>query len=404
MRILYLGFNVGYINPTRQLLLEALSRIAEVTAFGPGFVSPALVQAGIDSFVKTQLPFDFVVSDEYVLQQFDERHPERIRFVNHACRFDRGLLIKALEYRDFLTRTSIRRVVSLLQTDFYNVSEQFLATLDRVADHVLAWGEELILPRAAATLATATDGVNARILERWHDNYLSFVRRERARVISLPHIIGDDEFCDSRLAGRAKDWTVVGADYTHRLHARAALDAAGLSRSGSYLPRLFALFERARINPYAHYWSIALLQHLFRRALVQARFGFTCGSSARMAIRKFLEIPAAGTVLVADPCAGAAELGFVDRQTFVASAGADVLDAHRWLIADPDRAQSIADAGRRLIAEQHSVTARARQLRGALELILAEDFSGSYWRNGTFILRRRNGDERNVHEESIRQE
>jgi hypothetical protein len=70
-----------------------------------------------------------------------------------------------------------------------------------------------------------------------------------------------------------------------------------------------------------------------------------------MTIRKFLEIPAAGTVLVAAPCVGTAELGFVDRQTLGACAGAGLFGAHRGPIADPDRAQAIADAGRRLIVD-----------------------------------------------------
>ena len=393
MKILYLGFNVGYINPTRQLLLKALSDTAEVTTFGPGFVPSALLEQGAAAFVDRLPSFDFVVTDEYVLQQFDERFPERIRFVNHACRFDRGLLIKAVEYREFLRQTKIRRIVCLLQTDFYNVSNGFLATLEQVSDHIIAWGQELVAPSTTASQSSSTEGVNGQILAKWQDNYLSFVRRHRDRVISLPHIIGNDEFVNRPLASRPANWSVVGADYTARVEARKAIDAAGLTRSSKFLPRLFAVFERLHINPYAHYWSIRLLQLLFRRALVQARFSFTCGSIARMAIRKFFEIPAAGAVLVAEPCYGSADLGFSDRTNFIACTGKDILEAHRWLEADPDRAQTIADAGRRMVRDHHSVAARARQIGAALDLILADDFAGSEWQNGTFVLRHPDGKE-----------
>jgi spore maturation protein CgeB len=160
------------------------------------------------------------------------------------------------------------------------------------------------------------------------------------------------------------------------------------------LPYLFAGSQKLGINPYAHYWTIAGLQHAFRRSLTTARYGYTCGSVARMAIRKYFEIPAAGCVLIADRCEGFEALGFRDRENAVAAAGDDVVEVHRWLSSLPDQGQAIAEAGRRHIREQHTVEARSRQLSAALDAILEERYAGSRWIGGRFHLRTTDGKER----------
>lgn len=76
-------------------------------------------------------------------------------------------------------------------------------------------------------------------------------------------------------------------------------------------------------------------------------------------------------------------------QNCVVSEPADIIDAHKWLEADPDRAQRIADAGRNLIISQHSVTARARQFAATLLAIVDGSFSGGRWNNGEYCVVRK---------------
>ena len=56
-------------------------------------------------------------------------------------------------------------------------------------------------------------------------------------------------------------------------------------------------------------------------------------------------------------------------------------------MADPDRAEAIARAGQKLIANNHSVDARARDLGVILNAIAGNKFAGSYWQNGRHHLR-----------------
>jgi len=390
MRLLHLGFNIGYINPKSEYLLTAISRAAELTRFGPGYVDSRTLEAGPDAFVDRWGPFDAVIVDEFTIQELPDL--ARARFTNHACRFDPGLLRVGDIFFEFLKRYSGTRLISLLQTDYYNTPEFRIERIEAVADYFIGYGEELVASRDDVS-DTPLAGVDASVAARWHDHYLRFAQRRRDRFISLPSMLGDHDFYDRPLDRRPVDWTVVGADYDARVQARRALDAAGIARSGSRLPYAFAAFRRLGINPYAHFWSIRLLQKLFHRAVRRARYGYTCGSVCRMAIGKFFEFPAAGCVLVAQPCHGFADLGFVDGVNAIASAGADVVDVHRWLTADGGRAQRIADAGRRMVAEHHSMAARVAQLAAALDLIAGGDFLGSRWRNGELLIRHAAGRE-----------
>ena len=106
-----------------------------------------------------------------------------------------------------------------------------------------------------------------------------------------------------------------------------------------------------------------------------------------MPIRKFFEIPAAGTVLLAAPCEGFGRIGFVDGVNCVVATPDRLAEAIRDLGRDPERAQRIAAAGRRLIYDQHSLSARARQIRACFELILTGSYAGAEWVDGRFLVR-----------------
>jgi hypothetical protein len=101
---LYLTFNTEFLNPTRGLLLKSLESATDLTVYGPGYSSLETLKQGIDHFVASTGPYDFILTDEYVLQPMDREHPERNRFTNHACKFDPILLFQATEWRDFLSR------------------------------------------------------------------------------------------------------------------------------------------------------------------------------------------------------------------------------------------------------------------------------------------------------------
>lgn len=386
-RALYLSFNAKFMDPTREHLLKVLDQATDLRVHGPGYVSDEELDLGVRHLVDNEGPFDFVITDEYVLQTFDTANLGSIRFVNHACAFDPHLLIKAIEWREFLTVYGGKRIITLMQSDYYNFPKIQIERLESLADFYVCWGAEFVMSREAlAESAIPSTGVNRQIFETWNDNFRDFAIRNAGKIMSCPHFVASDEQGGAQLAGRPYPWAVLGADYNSRVEVRKSLDSAKLGRSGKWLPIAFSLGSRLNFNVYNKYWTIRFFHNEFRRALRNAKYAFTCGSILRWPIRKYFEVPINGAVLVCEPPAGYGALGFEDRYNSVICEAKDILDADDWLQADPGRAQEIADRGRRLVLERHSVEARARQLKQSLNRIKRGKFSGSRWHKGSFEL------------------
>lgn len=386
--LLYLTFNVGFINPTRELLCDVLRGAAKATFYGPGYQGPDVLNKGIEAFVSKNGPFDFIMTDETAIENFDilDQGGE-LRFVNHACRFDRSLLRMGRDYQRFLKTYGGRRIVALLQSDYYNFPQQRIDAIESIGDYFLSWGPEFLLSNSDAdTSGMLLNGINSRSFHRGNDRYLNFITRHMNNVISCPHFLCDAELFDSRLIDRPNEWSVLGADYDARVTARELLNGANVGWGGNWIRYIFAGAQKVRFNVHDKYWTISFLNWAFHNALRRSKYSYTCGGYLNWPIRKYLEIPASGCVIVCEKSNGFSDLGFLDRTNAIVCRAADILDAHSWLKSDPDRAQRIADAGRELVTRQHSVDARARQIGAALERIMQGRFHGSRWRGGAFEL------------------
>lgn len=388
-RVLYLTFDVSYLNPTRQLLRSALAQACDLVVYGAGFSSSQEVADGPEAFSQRHGPFDIVMGDEYSLLRpgtvpEDEKHLHRFYF--HACRFDPLLIHEGTRYFTFMKSFRGPRVIALLQTDYYNLMPDAIEQMEEIGDYFLSWGPEFLLAKSQVGSVGATAS-NSYLYERWNDNYLDFVKRRSDRILSTPHFIGAAEMAGGPLNERRHDWSVLGSSYSARVEARTLLDGTGRSRSGWVIPKLFAAADRLGVHLFNKFWAIRLMNELHLRAIRAAKFGFTCGSILRWPLRKYMEIPGNGAVLAAEACTGFAALGFQDRVNAVACEARDVLDADAWLRMDLGRAQDIADRGRKLIGQRHSVAARAEQLAEALRRIKAGQFAGSYWQEGELHFR-----------------
>jgi hypothetical protein len=390
-RVLFLSFKVRYLNPTRQWLQSVLADACDLVTFGPGYVPLELVAEGPAQFAQRHGPFDMIVGDEYCLLRpgsITEENKHGHKFLYQACDFDPWLIHEGERYFSFFKSFRGPRIITLFATDYYNLSEDFIAMLEEIGDYYVAWGAEFLLPKASIEdVSDPGKGLNGSIFEKCNDHYLDFAKRRSDRIISLPHFIAPSEMSNKPLSRRHHDWSVLGADYSARVEARRLIDGANLARSGKLLPYIFVGADRIGLHLYNKFWAIDLLNRLFRNAIRAARYGFTCGSLLRWPLRKYFEIPANGATLVAEQCSGFEALGFHHEKNAIACDARDVLAAHEWLESDPGRAQAIADAGRKLIETRHSTVARSRQFSEGLALIKDGRFSGSFWSDGNLHFR-----------------
>ncbi|MEI5672949.1 MULTISPECIES: glycosyltransferase [unclassified Nocardioides] len=83
-----------------------------------------------------------------------------------------------------------------------------------------------------------------------------------------------------------------------------------------------------------------------------------CGSIARDLVRKHLEVPAAGALLVAEPSAALAAAGFRDGVNCVLAEPREAVRRTRDLLEEPDELARLAAAGRALVLERHTAAQR----------------------------------------------
>lgn len=96
----------------------------------------------------------------------------------------------------------------------------------------------------------------------------------------------------------------------------------------------------------------------YARAISRARVVPTCGTIARDLVRKHLEVPACGSLLVAEPSATLTAMGFVDGENCLLAPEAKAADRIVEVLHDEAELGRLTTAGRELVLERHTMAAR----------------------------------------------
>lgn len=378
MRCLLIDIAVEYMNPTRNLLPRLLAGACELTCFGPGYSSAEELERGLSEFLDKNDKFDFVLATEHILWA-DEIPSDAHETVYAKFLFwgDRAHLKYASRIcREFL-QLDARKIGLLLESDYYNFQQKQIERLDQL-DAVVGWGLEFV-----TSIASLPELRYEKFGAKANDNWHTFVSRTQERVISIPHYVGDNEFCFRSMAERRWTWAIPGTAYWARQEVRQRLP---ITETRSRRLPIAAALARFGLHPFSWPWFLDYYQRAFREEIREARFSFTCGSALKYPVRKFFEIPALGSMLVCWPCQGFNALGFQHMQNAVTCEPREILDVHSDMCRNPDRAQIIVDAGRRVVLETHTVAARSQQLRLAFDALLHKQYFGSRWQQGRFEL------------------
>ena len=65
-KILFVDFDLKYINPTRNLLPEIISNVGYTTIYGPGYTSREILDKGLPRFIDKTGPYDVLVATEHI--------------------------------------------------------------------------------------------------------------------------------------------------------------------------------------------------------------------------------------------------------------------------------------------------------------------------------------------------
>ena len=378
-RVLYLGTNRVYINPTIQLIYKAVGASTNMICYGPGFQSKEVLSGGVNEFVNKNGPFDFILTDGVILF-FKNLKP----FSTSYNYFDIYSINNVVEDMKSYFMSSNSEKLFYPAIDYYHVTEEEIKTVKDSNCYLITWGIEFheYLEQCENIKYESFIGKDE------NDNWINFVSENETKIISIPQIIDNSEFNFLPLSSRKYDISVPGASYYYRREAFKQLKQSkynfkiNTSHTG-IKQKLWNIVIRLQ-NRY----SFNLNQVNFRNTIEDSKIVYTCGSCLKYPIRKFLEVPALGTALFFEPFKGYEEFGFVDGvNAIIIDDVLKIPEVTKYHLDHLSELQDIAAKGQQLIWEKHSFFARGIQISNALEKIISQEFKGSYWKNGNFNLR-----------------
>lgn len=392
MKLLYIDLCTRTVNPTNSLILALLRLKANVTCYGPGFVSEDVLNGGIDRFVEKHGPFDFHV---ITMLNFDLNRNQIRYYSRYTCPAYPEEVVVAFtaDLSKFLGRNNIRIILFLTAFDTYAISEEVARRIAETNGYIVTWAGGFSRPADALDDVFTSEQFVARykgynngvVFGRWHD----LVAQNESKFINLGHFMAESEFSWTSLENRLCKVAVPGQGYVRRQAAQQTLAKKRMLARMSGFKTVMAWMDHAGLRPHTRPLLQSIYNKTFFDSIGSVRYAYTDGSGYDHPIRKFFEIPALGTVLLCSPCAGFERLGFSDRDNAIVVTPDTIGDAVEWLQKSPDQAQRIADAGRALIWSRHSLHARAEQLGRCLDSIASGRFQGSSWNNGEFVVNER---------------
>jgi hypothetical protein len=391
MKLLYIDAYHHYLNPTSGLMPVLFSRAAEdVRFYGPGYSSEAELSAGVRAFVDQTGPYDALVLGMQVpiFAWDDDRLRRNAGHVNNYTAFGSSPQILLPFFKDILANIGRLpvpiRLISLLNFDYYVTTSKHTDVFEGLDAHVITPGIQFAPTFDQLPKWAWQEKHFLRKKQMVSDAWNAYLRRHANRVLSLPHFVADSEFSFRGLAERRERVSIPGIEYLMRKEGRKQLKARGLHATRKPIFNLLRYADRLGFRVFSRYLLLTAYHAAYRGNLIDTRFVYTAREGFGIPLRKFFEIPAAGAMMLCMSPIGFSELGFRDGEHYLEVTPDSLPDSIQALERDPERAQAIASAGRKLVFDRHSLSARGAQLARCLNAITQGTFSGSEWQGGAF--------------------
>jgi hypothetical protein len=373
IKLLYIGFNRSYINPTAELYLRVLGQICDLKYYGPGFSDNFELDAGIDKWINDQEPFDFITIDSYILE-CDSIVQRKKPFAADFIRFNVDLFYKySKSYMSFFLNYKGNKIF-IANFDTYSVEKTVIDRIILSDSFVIDGGISSNKPKLLVESIYGESCIG-------NDNWYNFVNTFKHKIITLPHFISSSEFDFSPLQKRKYNFNVIGAPYQERKSAYNFLPIY------LKLKKIINIYKNGflfRLNSSLTENRLQLIRNQYFQGISNSKLCYCSGGPWMSPVRKYFEIPARGSVAIGMKCNGFDDFGFVNGVNFIeAKTNTDISK----ILSNIDilELQKIANAGRDLVWEFHSDFARVKQLNESLTLIKNNNFKGSYWHFGKYL-------------------
>jgi hypothetical protein len=365
-RTLIVTQKLSYLNPAWGLLAEELARRPNVRVIGWGY---GRNYSDYREVIGALGRFDVAIVDPWVVgpsrPYLEQSRPTGI--------LDAGIPL----------------VINLMAQDLHTFSEDFFrGYIDRCSFAISTIGSPQFWKRSFAELYPR---------EPWlKPGYVTENPQAiDGRFLLFPHAVSEREFCSVKRR-RPIDVSIPGTTYWFRSRAAEALEhAVGLKvKSRATLIERGAARFSVSSRLARRLGAIPVAQFLFRRTLRRSLASITCDGSIGYPIRKFFEIPAAGSILVARPFEQPEALGFRHGDTAFLVSDSDIQrldDIVHWLKSNSDESRALATRGQEMVREFHMVPRRVDQILEVAEAIAAGKLTGMSWHSAEPVLDLRQG-------------
>lgn len=384
MRILYLNFKMRYINKTR-FYFEKVIESLNGEFYGPGHTPKKTIELGIASFVKDNGPFDIILCDEYITQDFSNENSPKFKI--HACNFPVTELKRAIEWRDFLKDYKGLKIIVLVQSDYWNFSNKQIEVLKKTGSFFICYGEEFLISKKEVIKPKfVVGGLNKSIYEGWNDNFYKFIKNQKKKIISYPEVVSKNDAGNTPFRKKRRKWLCIGANYDARVEARKYIGKK-ISRPDIWFRILFNMSDKINFNIYNKFWTLKLLNYLWGKSIETSKFCYTCGGITQYPITKFFEIPIRNSLLISQNIKGLNPLGFKNGSNIIISEPDQLPKVEKWLVNNPKKTEKIAMNGQKLIFNKHIYESRIEYIKSTFKRILKSEFKGSFWKKGGYYFR-----------------
>ncbi len=209
--------------------------------------------------------------------------------------------------------------------------------------------------------------------------------------IDFPHSVSKSEII---IKNNKKYWDIVvpGAAYKTRVIAKESVLKEGLKLA----PYKFCYRWFANV-PYYIYKKIASKEkstgfHQQRSFQVQnfllrhSKTSFACGSELKYFVRKFLEVPANNSVLIAYPSNSMSNYGFIDGVNYISCLPEEAGNKAREVISNKIMQENIKINARNLLTRLHTSAVRVDQLMNVIQAFQKGQLKGARFVSGSFEI------------------
>ena len=371
--ILVCNYNADYMNPNVSLVNKLLAKLGDTTFYGPGFQSTDVLQKGLKNFLKFK-SYDLIFILPVPADFTDDEIHNSSGFIKYSfyCKFSkRDCEYFLMDMRSF--DYSIPYIVILNYNDAHSINLKRISQIVKKSLFCMTlYGKEMLNENVAKNLPN------------YPTDYLLLVRKFKHKIFPCFFFVDDKEIIVGQKK-RGYTWSVFGTKYPHRAKARKVLKHSSIYDYFRIKTRL--VFILSRIIGRNKKIIFKILNKLQDHALLNSQISYTCGHYYEQLVRKHLEIPSKGTVLVTNKVEGIENLGFEDGVSFIQSCPENLPNINSDFLKNSEKFTNIGLQGQKVVKNCHTITVRSLQLKKAMELAVNSQYYGSYWQNGKMVHR-----------------